>query len=103
MSEMFKDFLKCCPFCGGEVEIRMDTDSSGGGLYVYAVCTGCGIHGAPVWALPGVKERRAAAEEVVRGGIEEREKKRKGQWNRDRAGVKVCRLSRLMIFCTVPP
>ena len=32
MSEMFKDFLKCCPFCGGEAEIRMDTDSSGGGL-----------------------------------------------------------------------
>ena len=55
-------------FCGGEAEIRMDTDSSGGGLYVYAVCTGCGIHGAPVWALPGVKERRAAVEEVVRGG-----------------------------------
>ena len=34
MSEMFKDSLKCCPFCGGEAEIRMDTDSSGGGLYV---------------------------------------------------------------------
>ena len=66
MSEMFKDFLKCCPFCGGEVEIRMDTDSSGGGLYVYAVCTCCGIHGAPVWALPGVKERRTAVEEVAR-------------------------------------
>ena len=67
MSEMFKDSLKCCPFCGGETEIRMDTDSSGGGLYVYAVCTGCGVHGAPVWALPGVKERRAAVEKVARG------------------------------------
>lgn len=67
MSEMFKDSLKCCPFCGGEAEIRMDTDSSGGGLYVYAVCTGCGVHGAPVWALTGVKERRAAVEEVARG------------------------------------
>ena len=67
MSEMFKDSLKWGPFCGGEAEIRMDTDSSGGGLYVYAVCTGCGILGAPVWALPWVKERRAAVEEVVRG------------------------------------
>ena len=66
MNETIQDNLKLCPFCGGRAEVRMDTDISGGGLYVYVVCTGCGIHGAPAWTVPGLKERRAAVEEVVK-------------------------------------
>jgi len=52
--------LRPCPFCGGEAEIRMDTDISGGGLYVYAVCRLCGAHRKPEWAQAGQEDRKRA-------------------------------------------
>lgn len=60
MADKGIEVLRPCPFCGGDAEIRMDTDISGGGLYVYAVCRLCGAHRNPEWAQAGQEARKRA-------------------------------------------
>lgn len=66
MNETIQDNLKLCPFCGGRAEVRMDTDISGGGLYVYVVCRLCGAHRAPEWTRPDMQGRKAAVIKATR-------------------------------------
>ena len=66
MSSLLQGALKRCPFCGGEAEIRMDTDMSAGGLYVYAACRLCGAHRAPEWAQSVTEGRQAAVIKAAR-------------------------------------
>ena len=66
MNDTIQGALKRCPFCGGEAEIRMDTDISAGGLYVYAVCRLCGAHRSPEWARTGEEGRKAAVVRAAR-------------------------------------
>lgn len=66
MSDTIQGALKRCPFCGGEAEIRMDTDISAGGLYVYAACRLCGAHSAPEWAQAGREGRQLAVVKAAR-------------------------------------